>query len=268
MRYRPGMSRRSRPRLRRSFAPLLALGACAAPATRNGVPNPPELPVPVVATNASPAPSLDSDLRPAFAELGLPPRSQGPRPTCSIFTTVAALEFACARATGHGERLSTEFCNWAANAANGRHDDGDFFHFALSGYERYGICPEAMLPYAGAFDAQLVPSPDALVAAGRLLGGTAPRLHVRWIRPGTGTRGLDDAQFADVLATLAAGWPVAAGSAHSRLLVGYRADPSAPGGGVFYTLDSALARFAEVTAEYVHTDICDAFAVEVAPAGT
>ncbi len=223
------------------------------------------LPFVVLACSVAPPPATDaSDLRPFFAAHGLPPRSQGPRPTCSIFTTVAAFEFAVAKVTGAGTRLSVEYANWAANAANGRADDGDFFHFATSGHERFGICRDELWPYAAAFDAQAVPAPDALVDGGRHLATIAPRLRVRWIRPSDGKPGLDDAQFADVLRTLAAGWPVAAGSGHSRLLVGYRADPAAAGGGTFFTLDSALGAFAEVPAAFVRNDLYDAFVVEEA----
>lgn len=230
-----------------------ALAACAA-----APPAPPPVPEP------APPPALSpTDLRPLFAAYELPPRSQGPRPTCSIFATVGAFEFAFARATGRGERLSAEYCNWAANAATGRSDDGDFFHFALAGYERFGICSEERQPYAAGF-ANAPPPPDALVDAGRRQATTGARLLVRWIRPIGGGPGLSAEQFRDVLATLAAGYPIAAGAAHSRLLVGYRDDPQAPGGGVFTTLDSALAAFAEVSAEFVRTQVCDAFVVEVA----
>lgn len=221
----------------------------------------------------APPPPRDVDLRPQFEAYGLPPRSQGPRPTCSMFATTSAFEFAYAKATGRGERLSAEYVNWAANAANGRTDDGDFFHFALSGYERFGVCSEASWPYAAKFAGE-APPPDALVDAGRHLATTGAGLAVRWIRPIGGEPGVTDAQFAELLATLRRGYPIAAGAAHSRLLVGWREDPAAKGGGVFLTLDSALARFAEVDAEFVKTKVCDAFVVErredapaVAPAG-
>lgn len=211
-----------------------------------------------------PPPALSpTDLRPQFAAFDLPPRGQGPRPTCSIFTMVGAFEFAFARATGRGERLSAEYANWAANAATGRSDDGDFFHCALAGFERFGICAETQQPYAAQF-ANVPPPPDALVAAGQRLAIDGHKVHVRWIRPIGGGAGLSEQQFHEVLVTLAAGYPVAAGSAHSRLLVGYREDPAAPGGGTFLTLDSALAAFAEVTAEFVRTKVNDAFTVEVA----
>ena len=203
------------------------------------------------------------DLRPQLAAFGLPPRGQGPRPTCSIFTTVAAFEFALARAAGHGERLSVEYANWAANAATGRSDDGDFFHCALAGYERFGIASDALQPYAAQFTNE-PPPPDALVEAGRRQALLGSRIAVRWIRPIGGGAGLSAEQFDNLLATIAAGYPVAAGAAHSRLLVGYRKDPAAPGGGIFTTLDSALANYAEVPFEFVQKQVNDAFTVELA----
>ena len=226
---------------------LACLAACC-----STPPSPPQAPA-----------TSPTDLRPQFVAYGLPPRSQGPRPTCSIFTTVGAFEFAFARATGRGERLSAEYCNWAANAATGRNDDGDFFHCALAGWQRFGMCREALHPYAAQF-ANVPPPPDALVEGGRLLGTTGVSLTIRWIRPIDGGKGLSAAQFDDALATLAAGYPIAAGSAHSRLLVGYHGDPAAPGGGTFLTLDSALGAFAEVSAEFVRTQVNDAFVVELA----
>ncbi len=171
-------------------------------------------------------------------------------------------EFAYARAAGSGERLSPEYCNWGANAATGRSDDGDFFHHALQGVARFGLCREELWPYGAAFAANATPSADALVDGGRH-AAAASGLRVRWVRPIGGGAGLSAAQYEDLLATLRRGWPIAAGSSHSRVLVGYRADAAAPGGGVFLTLDSAVGGFAEVSAEFVRERINDAFVVEV-----
>ncbi len=245
----------------RASAPALGLSLLALLSPCDDGDAPGEVGVP-----AAPVAPAAVDLRPRFAAFGLEPRAQGRRPTCSIFTTVAAIEFAVARARGRGERLSVEYGNWSANAATGRRDDGDFFHFALRGFEEFGLCRDALLPYAAEFDAGLVPPPLALVDGGRLLGELGARLDVRWLRPHDGGRGLSEAQFDAVLATLRDGWPVAAGSAHSRLLVGHRPDADAPGGGVFLTLDSALGRYDEVSAAFVREEVCDAFVVEVAEA--
>ena len=251
---------------------LLAAGMTAGPRAQSPAPAPTPAPAPAPAATTPavpPPPPLPAavDLRPQFAAFALPPRGQGRRPTCSVFTVTSALEFAVARATGHGERLSAEYLNWAANAATGRRDDGDFFHCTLAGLERFGACPDALMPYAAAFSPDTLPSPDALVAGGRFLAGVRPRLRVRWIRPlESGSSGLTEAQFDDVRRTLAAGWPVAAGSSHSRLLVGYRDDAARHGGGAFLTLDSGAARFAEVDYEFVHTKINDAFVIEAVDA--
>src|ERR1700694_4258590 len=67
-----------------------------------------------------------ADLRPEFEKLGLGPRQEGDRPTCSVFTVVGALEFAVAKRQGHCPRLSVEFLNWSANRACGDKDDGGF----------------------------------------------------------------------------------------------------------------------------------------------
>src|SRR5690349_13877171 len=73
------------------------------------------------------------DLRPELDKLGLGPRSQGSRPTCSVFTTEAALEFALAKKTGHGVVLSVEYLNWASNDVMKDATDGGFFHDLLKG---------------------------------------------------------------------------------------------------------------------------------------
>lgn len=203
------------------------------------------------------------DLRPRLLALGLSPRGQGARGTCSVFTTCAAIEFALAVHRGKGLRLSPEFVNWAAGQASGRPSDGNFFHNALAGFERHGVCAESNMPYQAAFDAKLSPSAAASAEAERVRDELRGAVVVRWIVPWTADRfGVSDEQFAEIRRVLASGYPVAAGSGHSRLLVGYRDDASVPGGGVFLTEDSALSRFDEVTYEFVRKQVADAFWVE------
>ena len=215
------------------------------------------------APSAAPPLAPSVDLRPEFERLHLPPRAQGARPTCSIFTTCAALEFALARVEQRGERMSVEYLNWAANAASGWHDDGDFFHHALAGFVQEGLCSESELPYAEHFDPNATPPAAVCAHAQELKARTLGRMVVHWIVPWTpGHFSLTSAQFDEVRRTLDRGWPVAAGSGHSRLLVGYREDASAPGGGVFLTNDSALAAFGEVSFEFVRKDVADVFWVE------
>lgn len=214
-----------------------------------------------LAADIVPPPSVD--LRRTLVDFGLPPRPQGARGTCSVFTTCAAIEFAHARQTGTPERFSTEFMNWAAGKAAGRPSDGNFFHNALAGFARFGVCAEAAMPYEPVFDAAREPSPEALADARELCVLSRDLLTIHWIVPWQPDRfGVDEQQFAEIKRVLASGYPVAAGSGHSRLLVGYRDDETQPGGGAFYTEDSALNRFDEVTYEFVRTQVADVFWVE------
>jgi hypothetical protein len=203
------------------------------------------------------------DLRPTLEALDLGPRSQGPRGTCSIFTTCGAIEFALAKHRGRATRLSPEFLNWAAGEAAGRPSDGNFFHNALAGFERFGICAEAAMPYRERFDAAAAPSAQALAEAEAIRAEAREACIVRWIVPWQPNHfGVSDEQFAEIKSVLARGYPVAAGSGHSRLLVGFRDDPVLRGGGEFLTLDSGLGRFDYVTYEFVRTQVADAFWVE------
>jgi hypothetical protein len=212
-----------------------------------------------------PAPS-EVDLRPKLTSLGLTPRPQGARGTCSIFTTCEAIEFAWAEHNGRPARLSPEFVNWAAWQASGGASDGNFFHNAVAGFEKYGVCAESEMPYQSGFDAQRKPSAEALAQAAWLRDGCRDTVVVRWIVPWKPNRfGVDDEQFAQIKHVLASGYPVAAGSGHSRLLVGFRDGSASPGGGVFLTEDSALNRFDQVSYEFVRTQVADVFWVEALP---
>ncbi|MBI5434480.1 MAG: hypothetical protein HZA52_16720 [Planctomycetes bacterium] len=207
------------------------------------------------------------DLRERLLAWQLPPRPQGARGTCSIFTVTSALEFALAK-RGEPLRLSPEFVNWAASQAGGAPSDGNFFHNALAGFERFGACSDERWPYRAAFDATLAPDAEALAEAAALRDRTHGAFAVHWIVPWVPDRfGVDDAQFAEFQSVLARGFPVAAGSVHSRLLVGFRDDAAAPGGGVFVTLDSALARFDTVSYEFVRREVADAFWIEALATG-
>lgn len=192
------------------------------------------------------------DLRPKFKQWGLPPRSQGSRPTCSVFTFVGALEFALAQHRNVGERLSVEFLNWAASQARKRVADGGFFSDMWSGYTAHGVCTEREMPYQSEFDATRTPAPNAVTAARENL---ACKLELHWIKPWDVKTGLSSEEFATVKQTLQSGWPVCGGfrwpmqeiwkhgvlqmcqpkavfDGHSVLIVGYRDEAEQPGGGV------------------------------------
>lgn len=202
------------------------------------------------------------DLRKQFADYEIPPRGQGRRNTCSVFTTVGALEFALAKHNGKGQPLSAEYLNWACNQVIGNKtaDRGQFFHHLIQAFEKHGICPDADMPYVRQFDPLLAPSAAAIekAAAAQKIG-----VQIHWIKHWRhDDQGLSDDQFREVQQVLARGYPIAAGSDHSRLLVGYRADTAAPGGGIFLTRDSGDGRYNEVSFEFVRAKINDAFWIE------
>lgn len=230
------------------FTVFVGVSACHAPAPAPALP----LPVPEAV-----------DLRPKLESLGLTPRAQGARGTCSIFTTCSALEYALAVQSGAPVRMSPEFLNWAGSQACGWPSDGNFFHNALAGFDRFGICPEEAMPYRASYDPGLAPSVPALASARELRQGDGAGLVVHWIVPWQPNRfGVTEAQLEEIRALMRSGYPVAAGASHSRLLVGYRNDPNLPGGGAFLTLDSALARFDEVSYAFVGTEVADVFWIE------
>ena len=55
------------------------------------------------------------DLRTNFVKWRLPLKKQGARNTCSVFTTVAGMEYALSKKFDSGIRLSEEYLNWACN---------------------------------------------------------------------------------------------------------------------------------------------------------
>lgn len=237
---------------------LLALGAAAALLLMPMTAHP--QPTPVAAAEAGPAKLPAAvDLRPTFRKLGLDTRRQGKRGTCSVFAVTGALEFAHAAREGKGTALSVEFLNWAAHQATGRKADGGFFSEIWQGYAKYGICPEAVLPYRPDFDARLRPETAAVEQA---RSTRRPELGLHWIKEWNVRTGLTDQQLAEIRGTLAKGWPVCGGfrwpkqehwdegvlrmcppeavfDGHSVLLVGYRDDPGQPGGGVFLIRNSS-----------------------------
>lgn len=201
------------------------------------------------------------DLRPQFAELELPPRSQGRRNTCSVFVTVGAFEFALSKGRGESVPLSVEYLNWACNRhiGNTTEDRGQFFHHLLAGFEEHGLCRDELMPYEARF-AGTEPSEEAQRDAASIRGAD---FQIHWIRRWSKTSGLSDEEFAAIRETLAAGWPVCAGSNHSRLLVGYVDDAEQEGGGIFLTRDSNRGRYRQVTYAWARANIYDLFWVEL-----
>lgn len=220
------------------------------------------LPLPV-ARGVEPAASSTNlasaiDLRPAFQRWSLPLRSQGHRGTCSVFTMVGALEYALASRQQTGTVLSVEFLNWASNQATANLHDGGFFADLWTGFEAFGICPEASQPYLQDYNPKLLPDEAALLRAKET---AKSHLKLHWIKPWNVATGLTEEQFLEIKRTLSSGWPVCGGfrwpkrehwqqgvlqmapaqevfDGHSVLLVGYKEDVAQPGGGVFLVRNS------------------------------
>lgn len=202
------------------------------------------------------------DLAPAIRRLGLGARPQLKRPTCSVFATVNAIEYAVAARLGCGVQLSQEYLNWAKNVEAGKEQDGDFFHVIWSGYEARGICEESLLPYRDTYDPN-IDVPEACQANARKYRDLGLRLE--FIKAWDVDRGLDAQEYRAVLKTIERGWPVMCGmrwqkeacfadetmiwvpadrvfDGHSVLLVGYVQDAGFEGGGYFMASDSASNR--------------------------
>jgi hypothetical protein len=231
------------------------------------------------------------DLRPRFDAFGMPARSQGGRGTCSVFALVGALEFELAAATHEHVQLSEEFLNWASHQTDGRGSDGTFFSDGVNGVARFGVCRADLLPYADAFDPDLQPSAEVLADAATRRG-----VQALWIKEWDVHTGMTPEMLERIRASLAAGHPVAAGlrwpnrdewsadhvlqmppegqvfDGHSILLVGYRPEASAPGGGVFIFRNSAGPEWADHGYAYMPYDYAaqycnDALALVAIPGG-
>jgi hypothetical protein len=192
-----------------------------------------------------------------FQKLGLPPRVQGERDTCSLFAITALAEYESARRSpSPHRRLSEEFLIWAGNEASGLKGDQAMFYKAVHGLNALGICTEESMPYADRSDAKRRPSEKALNDAKERSG----RWKVEWIKRWDLQRSLTDAEIRHIKQALAQGHPVACGfrwpkemkgheilavppsdkvfDGHSVALVGYEEDSSKPGGGVFWFRNS------------------------------
>jgi hypothetical protein len=202
------------------------------------------------------------DLRPTIARWGLGARSQGKRPTCSVFATVNAIEFALAARKDKGLRMSQEYLNWAKNQATGTEQDGGFFHDIWAGYAKYGLAGAETVPYAETYDPAFSPSERAL-REGKKFKKKGLKLH--FIKRWDIDRGLAKSEFDTVLKRIDEGFPVMCGfrwakkaefvddvmvwcppeevfDGHSVLIVGYVETSDVEGGGYLILSDSASVR--------------------------
>ncbi|HEX7312955.1 MAG TPA: C1 family peptidase [Pyrinomonadaceae bacterium] len=200
------------------------------------------------------------DLRPTIQSLNLAVRAQAPRGTCSVFAMTFLLEYMYGtRLAVTANDLSEEYLNYAANQVSGENGDGDFFDRLDAGYQKWGIVPEASVPYQSA---QVASVPQGALDAGRLW----TRFRVDFIKPWDSSKGASQSQLDQAVAYLDRNVPVAFGGwwpsdvewgttvvkgievmkvpapskkgttvfdGHSVPLVGYRRDSAFAGGGYF-----------------------------------
>jgi len=220
-------------------------------------------PVPAKTQDAQVTEASGADLRPILERWGLPPRAQGKRGTCSVFTMVGALEYVKATQEGQGTRLSVEYLSWAKNKVPlVKIRDGGFFSDLWTGFVASGICLDKDMPYQPKYDRQRIPSPEARAYAEKIERGD---FRIRWIKNWNVNTGITEEQFQEIKRVLRSGWPVCGGfrwpkpeqwkdnvlqmsppasvyDGHSVLLVGYRDDPELPGRGAFLLRDSLTGR--------------------------
>ena len=111
------------------------------------------------------------NLIPEFQNLGLSPRAQGKRDTCSLFAITAIAEFEYDKNTPAPPiHFSEEFLIWAVNRFRKAPSDQAKFDEAVRGLNAFGITSEEMMPYARTHDPGRKPSFGAIQDARTLSG--------------------------------------------------------------------------------------------------
>ena len=240
--------------MRRSLSLLAVSVTCVIGSYAWGGPRPKRRPLP-----------KEVDLRPDFRKYGLLPKDQGRRGVCSLFAITGLAEFEWANSNPQKpKRLSPEYLVWAANEVVGDSGESAMFFQATHALQTLGICSEAHMPYEGTWDPKRRPSMRAIADA-----RTRNQWTVEWVKRYDVTSGLSEAQFRTMKEGLADKHPVAAGfrwpkhlrlspqhvletppprgvfDGHSVLLVGYRDDPTQPGGGLVVLRNSLGARWGD-----------------------
>ncbi|WP_221392678.1 C1 family peptidase [Dyadobacter sp. NIV53] len=157
--------------------------------------------------------AVSVDLRPTIIDMGLVPKSQGYRGTCSVFASTFLLEYmTCKEKNRSNLDYSEEYLNAVTNTAIGYEEDGDFFSSITKGYGEYGIVDEVSFPYQSSFDPKHKPSQKLMNIgkAARFLKSEI--MYASKPNPSGGSpRGLSNNQIESVKKLLESGVPVAMG---------------------------------------------------------
>ncbi len=220
-----------------------------------------------------------------FQRFGLIPGAQGDRDVCSLFAVTGAADFEASK-HGRPERLSEEFCIWAAHDASGLPGEQAMFYMAVHGLNTFGLCEQSLMPYSSKGSSRTRPSAEALKAAREL--DHCWRVH--WVKRWDVKTRLTDQQLTEIKKALANEHPVACGlrwpktlsgsditavpppnqveDGHSILFVGYEDNAGAPGGGTFTFRNSWGAKwgadgYGTMSFAYARTYANDAFWLQI-----
>lgn len=185
-----------------------------------------------------------------FERLRVGVKNQGRRGSCTVFGSLAVIEYHMAR-RGNFVSLSEQFAAWAATKIEDyRRKEGYSMWDVTQGIQKYGITTEELMPYSESVVGR--PSNEALVDA-------ATRKNIAALIFKDDPECRRDGFSIDVIRTLcgsiAEGWPVTVGmrwsdggldrynmleergvssnDGHVIVLVGYTRDDRIPGGGKF-----------------------------------
>ncbi|MBF0363649.1 MAG: hypothetical protein HQK49_21700 [Oligoflexia bacterium] len=204
------------------------------------------------------------DLRKEISRRGIGTQAQGSRPTCSVFAMTALLEFAYTEMCGSQyANLSEEYLNHMANVATGRTDDGDYFSYIASGYDKYGIVVETLLPYKSTYNYSSTSIPQTTINQGLWMIQKGMKFSGKFIKANDGTQGMSTEQYLTVLNYLNSGVPVAIGRSHSQVIVGYVAPKPYISQGYFIIKDSGLAGYTQETTDSVRTTVNDVYVYDI-----
>lgn len=190
----------------------------------------------------------EMDLRPRMRELGLFTKSQGRRPSCSVFAVVGALEYQAALA-GLPTQFSEEYAIWAtrqylanmkggAYSVYGEGDAGFALTQVFNAIGQYGIVPQEAMPntFGTGMDSISAPSVDLVEQARSAVNLRVLRVDAS--DPNTTINRLTHCLNRGLPVVVGVAWPhentlraapMISGQTpvfmHAVTLVGYRSDP-------------------------------------------
>jgi len=233
------------------------------------------------------------DLRPELRELGLFSKSQGRRPSCSVFAVVGALEYLSSR-QGEPVQFSEDYAIWATrqylaekqgerSGAYADNDAGFRLIDVVRALDRYGLAPRDAMPNTFGLGMERIdpPEPELIERARRDFGIRALRIDVA----GNGsesTKRIVHCLNAGLPVVIGVGWPhenslraapMISGqnpiSMHAVTLAGYRTDEG--GTNLRFVFKNSWGPewgsggYGWVTGDYLRQHLATAYLLETGP---